>query len=441
MAIASNKRLGVERDHVLGEIIENGKIVELAGHRYLMAPVSPMTIEFLSAVRLENRENNLGRPSTNSDWVGMFNADRRQQPKEIVTLVEAVETFIEQRKVNWGRSTLTSYQRVFGILFEVLGESLPLQDITPTKIHEVKNALVDLPRYHGTILRGKPIAVVLDVSKSENLRKRSVRTVNTELKLIGSFFEWAFSEWLIERKPTLHYLIPTHKNFSRRKRLPFTVDQMNMIFRLPHYTGCKDDKNGCFKRGHAKPRRGRFWIPLIALYSGMRAGEIIRLQREDVPTIDGIPCFVVGPNAADKDGQQLKNLAAERKIPVHSKLINLGFLNFLETKTGLLFDELGGKDHLNRVNAFSQWFNRGVMSELGQRDGEKTFHSFRHAFRDGLRDAEVPLEFVKEMGGWSRTRFGAEASYGSGSSVELLNRHLQKLQFKGLDISHLKQRK
>lgn len=48
------KFLMAEQQYVLGMLIENGKIVELAAYSYLITPVSPMSIKFLQAIRLYN---------------------------------------------------------------------------------------------------------------------------------------------------------------------------------------------------------------------------------------------------------------------------------------------------------------------------------------------------------------------------------------------------
>ena len=44
-------------------------------------------------------------------------------------------------------------------------------------------------------------------------------------------------------------------------------------------------------------RYAKFWVPLVALFSGMRLGEIIQMQVADVKTLDGITYFDVTPLA------------------------------------------------------------------------------------------------------------------------------------------------
>lgn len=37
-------------------------------------------------------------------------------------------------------------------------------------------------------------------------------------------------------------------------------------------------------------------VTLIAAYSGMRLGEICTLRKEDLQSVDGIPCFLIRPH-------------------------------------------------------------------------------------------------------------------------------------------------
>jgi integrase len=54
-----------------------------------------------------------------------------------------------------------------------------------------------------------------------------------------------------------------------------------------------DDESRYARQGAAKPRRSRFWIPLIALFSGMRLNEICQMDTADVQEIEGTLCFSV----------------------------------------------------------------------------------------------------------------------------------------------------
>ena len=89
----------------------------------------------------------------------------------------------------------------------------------------------------------------------------------------------------------------------------------------------------------------------------------------------------------------------------------------------------------NYSDPFSKWFRRFLMNAGAARKGT-SFHSFRHCFRDALREANAPLERVRAIGGWADTG-GSEAIYGKGFTPSTLAKEVAKVKYKGLDLSHL----
>ena len=71
-----------------------------------------------------------------------------------------------------------------------------------------------------------------------------------------------------------------------------------------------------------------FWMPLIILFNGMRNNEIAQLYVDDIQERDGIPYFRICVNAARN--QRIKKGASQRDLPIHSKLIELGFLEYVK---------------------------------------------------------------------------------------------------------------
>src|SRR5687768_13236309 len=65
--------------------------------------------------------------------------------------------------------------------------------------------------------------------------------------------------------------------------------------------------------------------------SGARVGEVAQLWGNRVVEIDGIPVMRIAPAA---DGGTIKNAGSERDVPIHSAIIERGFLDFVETKGG-----------------------------------------------------------------------------------------------------------
>jgi integrase len=201
--------------------------------------------------------------------------------------------------------------------------------------------------------------------------------------------------------------------------------------------------NGYLKPGDFRGRRGRFWIPLIALFHGLRCNEVAQLYTEDIEEEDGVPFFYIRAERADgsKCDKILKTNQSKRPVPIHSELIRLGFLKFVEERRQdsthpRLFAELEiGKDGYFS-DPFSKWFARFKTGVLGS-DCKATFHSFRHMFRDALSDAGVSVRDAERLGGWFVGSRSAEADYGRGPSLGYLQRQIEKVRYEGLDLSHL----
>lgn len=70
------------------------------------------------------------------------------------------------------------------------------------------------------------------------------------------------------------------------------------------------------------------WIPLIILFDGMRNNEIAQLYVDDILEQDGIPLFRIWDT--DVRNQRVKVEASQRNLPIHSKLIELGFMSYVQ---------------------------------------------------------------------------------------------------------------
>jgi integrase len=122
-----------------------------------------------------------------------------------------------------------------------------------------------------------------------------------------------------------------------------------------------------------------YWVPLLGLYTGARCSELCQLEKKDIHVIDGVHVMSI-TDAGDE--QRVKTYAGKRIIPIHSKLIELGFLEFVATqRDGSLWIHLNKRE--DRAGGyFSNYFGElrkklGIPKSIG-------FHSFRHTARSEL---------------------------------------------------------
>ena len=65
-----------------------------------------------------------------------------------------------------------------------------------------------------------------------------------------------------------------------------------------------------------------------------------------------------------------------------------------------LFPELSVDGFGYFSGKFSKWFSR-FLEHSGAAEDRTCFHSFRHSFRDALREGQVDREVALALGGWT----------------------------------------
>lgn len=87
-----------------------------------------------------------------------------------------------------------------------------------------------------------------------------------------------------------------------------------------------------------------------------------------------------------------------------------------------------------RSDPFSKFFAR-FLDKIGITDPKKVFHSFRYNYRDALREADMSIEKVRALGGWSTGN--TEDDYGSGLRPSTLATAIEVIAYPNLDLSRL----
>ena len=216
-------------------------------------------------------------------------------------------------------------------------------------------------------------------------------TVSKNLGLVKSIFEVALNNGRIEANPFKDIKLVKPARLEKA-RIPFNTDDINKIFGSPVYQAQFRPLGGA---GEAA-----YWLPLIALMTGMRLEEIGQLCREDVKK-EGDIWFFDLVHEPDK-GKTLKNNASCRRVPIHEYLIELEFLKFVNAqnfKSNRLFPLICSSGSRQKTASWSQWFGRYLREEIGITDKRKTFHSFRHTFKDICREYGVAKEIHDRITG------------------------------------------
>jgi integrase len=184
---------------------------------------------------------------------------------------------------------------------------------------------------------------------------------------------------------------PVDPGADREKRLPFSVDDLRAIFSSPLYTGSESVAHRSTP-GKAVIRDAKFWLPLLALYTGARLDELGQLLVADVKSEDGVTYLDLNTIG---EGKHIKNKGSRRKVPVHPELVRAGFLRYVDRlrrkHETQVFPELKPDARGVWTGALSTWLNR-YLDTIGIKDRRKVIHSFRHTFKDALPQGAHPGE-------------------------------------------------
>ena len=145
------------------------------------------------------------------------------------------------------------------------------------------------------------------------------QTINQDLTHLGHFFSW-----LINEGRTTGSIYPVdgsaYEGIESKSHEAFSDADIKLVFGSSEFGKQKADKK----------YSSRFWLPLILLHTGARREEIANLALADIRQEEGIHFFDVTPDL--ERGRRLKNKSSKRRVPIHSHLIKLGFLDYVESR-------------------------------------------------------------------------------------------------------------
>lgn len=184
-------------------------------------------------------------------------------------------------------------------------------------------------------------------------------SIQKQLAALHSVLEYAVREGHLDANPGDRITIAGANN---GRRLPYSWDDLKVIFG---------------DSGKSKREGSRYWIPIVTLM-GLRLSEILQLRPEDVREEDGTMVLHVRAGG----GRSVKTASSERLVPIHPRLIELGFSPATAGKL------LPWRPRFTSAQ-WSRWW-RNHTTALGIVDPRKSFHSLRHSTADLLREANAP---------------------------------------------------
>ena len=364
--------------------------------------------------------------------------------KANITLKKLYEIFLKEKRAqsddDIADSTWRDYQSSYNDFIYVHpdAENKDISEFTREDFRVFVDALHNhLPKSRTKLAKFKtlPYSKLKERELTED-EKLAFDTKKKKISTIKQMFDIAIDEryGYIEKNYAEAFVLKPNKKTKKsvKPRHPLKPENLQKLFSSKIYTTKKEQI--------LKYKPEQYWIPIIALYTGMRENEICQLYVEDVQSeviSTGKTVYYFDVND-DKD-KHIKNQNARRKVPLHPKLIELGFMeyyNSIKNKQERLWSNLRLHPTEKRYATdysknFMKYFRKHVTIEKDQ-----VFHSFRHSVGDQLLKNAVkhrlPKALMNQILGHAPDKDETTQTYSQGYGIEELYTGVCSLEFEAI---------
>lgn len=307
----------------------------------------------------------------------------QKKSKRGMTLEKLLDKWIEaKRQSNKSDKSMNAYNTAKAELIWAFGARKEAVNITSDDIREYKTFwLGDVPMLEYRKSKKLTVKSIISGQYDKPEKYLGDKSKINKLLNIRNFFKWAYTE---DHLAT---------NFAEKLRDMGFNDEINAVPSLSdEMIGKIYEKSQKYKdRDESKEdRRYRYWVFLIMLYTGARVGEVCQLQVSDIllpGELDpsdlnqsrklSIPCICFRKNAGRQ--QSVKNKSSVRAIPIHSRLLERGFLDYVKERKQadkeMLFDVTYTKNN-GWGGKVSEYYNEIIRKEFP--NAKATLESTRH---------------------------------------------------------------
>lgn len=301
-------------------------------------------------------------------------ASPRQQ---LIPLSQLVREFIESRPKS--KSTaLTKDAACMTKFLEIVGDK-PMASLRQQDIREFFQIAQRLPSQRGG--PKKPEGVTWREWAGNAVTMSPDTFKNNYLAPVRHFLKWAKSTYHDQGFPVglttdaIEYQGTRERGEDKQRA--FRFEELQRLFLGEEMRGFASDPD----------QAERYWLPLLGLHTGARINELCQINpSEDWITPDGIHCLhITTETEAGEDVTKSIKTGTPRIVPIHPKLIELGFLDYLErtkaTGIGRLFPAFKPKMG-NAGDRAREWFASLIVKTTLRDDTPFAkitgFHAFRH---------------------------------------------------------------
>jgi integrase len=290
-------------------------------------------------------------------------------------------------------------------------------------------------------------AIQLNRARTTPFPTVSANTIrDTHFAVLRALFGYAVSQEWLDASPAERVKVTgaTKKGGSRPS---FKMEELQKLFSMPVFTGCKSHAQ-FGTPGEVQIDDHRYWTPLLMLFTGARPSELGQLAVADVKLEGQTPYISIlteyDPDDPDDRSFYLtcKTPNARREVPLHPKLLELGFdryvLKTLQGGHARLFPAWKAPSDPRKLYSGASWirrFNEKIIRSCTQRHPRPTFYSLRHTFKVAMVRQGIHPAIQNQMLG--HANIGMDAYYFDSVPLDELHEQVAKVAYKNLDLSHL----
>ncbi len=311
------------------------------------------------------------------------------------------------------------------------GKSSKLKDLSCLEFIEIedKKERQKLAAAHKKIdrfrLAGDEKEKILHEAKTKRI---SPRTFQRHQKHLSGPLDHAVSLGKLSHNPFKPYVLDEVTLDDMRKSLPDTKRKLWSSSELAALLATK--KWNCPK---TQIDDAIYWAPLFAYLEGMRSEEILQLTPDNIRCDEGVHFIDIVRGT----GQSVKSDNGRRMIPLHSQLIELGFLGFVEKQREAgkirLFERV--KRSKSKKKNFTATFTKNFTYYRKTRqvyDEHRDLHAMRTTFNTKLVADSTPDTARRYMMGHKNEDVGIINYLPEGFTLKTLQSHIEKRQ---IDLS------
>ncbi|OOF01740.1 DUF6538 domain-containing protein [Salinivibrio sp. MA607] len=243
------------------------------------------------------------------------------------TLERVAEEFLDNKKTEMAATgkpmsdkLKQRYQVSTEFLIGLMGADYPVKEVSTADIRKLRDVLIDTPSNSAKLKETKNLTTpeliaVVSSGQLKHLPPLSITSINQRLEAISAMFKFAVQERYITFNPAENVRLKK-RVADKDARRPYPPEMLDRLLQLTKGTE-------------------HYWIVRIALCCGLRMNEIVQLRPSDIRQHEGI--WYVSVN--EEDGKALKTSSSARSVPLPDALLNLGFIEFVQSlNTETLFD-------------------------------------------------------------------------------------------------------